>query len=50
MQMMIHQDGSVLIPMFANNVYATGKDIGHGKLAERAGLDSSRAIERWWKI
>ncbi|SHJ90471.1 peptide/nickel transport system substrate-binding protein [Shimia gijangensis] len=48
MQRLISEEGSVIIPMFASNVYAISDGIQHGELEPRWALDTRRCAERWW--
>jgi peptide/nickel transport system substrate-binding protein len=48
MQRIVSDEGSVLIPMFNNYVFATSKKIGHGPMGANWGLDGNRGMERWW--
>ena len=48
MQDIVANQGGVVIPMFANYVFATNKDIGHGELASNWDMDGERWMSRWW--
>ena len=48
MQLIVRDHGGVVIPMFANNVFAISNKIGHGKIQPLWELDSHRASVRWW--
>lgn len=48
MQVILNQDGGVIIPMFASYVFATTDAIGHGEFASNWDLDGERWMERWW--
>lgn len=48
MQAILRDDGGVIVPMFANYVFATRENIGHGELASNWDLDGERWMERWW--
>jgi peptide/nickel transport system substrate-binding protein len=50
MQVLVSNEGSVLIPMFASNVYAISTGIGHGQIEARWPLDTRRCCERWWRV
>lgn len=50
MQRLITDEGSVIIPMFANDVYAVSTAIGHGELQILWPLDTRRCAERWWRV
>ena len=49
MQLLVRDDGGVVIPMFASYVMGLSDAIGH---PEQVGanwtLDGFRAVERWW--
>ncbi|RUW54074.1 ABC transporter substrate-binding protein [Mesorhizobium sp. M1A.F.Ca.ET.072.01.1.1] len=48
MQSICRDDGGEVIPVFANNVSAVSKKIGHQKIASNWDLDGFRCPERWW--
>jgi len=48
MQAILREDGGVIVPMFANYVFATRDNIGHGEFASNWDLDGERWMERWW--
>ncbi|MDF1790960.1 MAG: ABC transporter substrate-binding protein [Thalassobaculaceae bacterium] len=48
MQLILNQDGGVIIPMFASYVFATTDAIGHDAFGSNWDLDGSRWMERWW--
>jgi peptide/nickel transport system substrate-binding protein len=48
MQLIVRDEGGVLVPMFNNYVFATSSKIGHGKMGANWGLDGNRGMERWW--
>lgn len=49
MQHIVSNDGSVVIPLFANHVHATVNKIAHPDLLSGVWeLDGGRCIERWW--
>jgi peptide/nickel transport system substrate-binding protein len=48
MQDIVANDGGVIIPMFANYVFAVGDDVAHGDLASNWDMDGERWMERWW--
>ncbi|MDJ1006275.1 MAG: ABC transporter substrate-binding protein [Paracoccaceae bacterium] len=49
-QMLIHDDGGSIIPMFANHIMAVSKNIGHSEdVAANWELDGAKAPERWWR-
>ncbi|RWO53170.1 ABC transporter substrate-binding protein [Mesorhizobium sp.] len=48
MQSICRDDGGEVIPVFANNVSAVSKKIGHKKIGSNWDLDGFRCVERWW--
>jgi peptide/nickel transport system substrate-binding protein len=48
MQRLCSDDGGAIIPAFANYVFATRTNVGHGRLAASWDLDGVRCTERWW--
>lgn len=48
LQKILHEDGSVVIPMIANIVDAASDRIGFNPVAGNVELDGLRACERWW--
>lgn len=48
LQKILHDDGSVVIPMIANIVDAASDKIGFNPVAGNVELDGLRACERWW--
>ncbi|MER9890045.1 ABC transporter substrate-binding protein [Mesorhizobium sp. M0114] len=48
MQSICRDDGGEIIPVFANNVSALSRKIGHTKIASNWDLDGFRCGERWW--
>ena len=50
-QELVSDDGGALIPMFANNIHAVSKEIGHPeKLAGNWEFDGNKNAERWWFV
>ena len=48
MQAIVNEDGGAIIPMFANYVFATGKDIAvSDSMASNWDMDGERWMERW---
>jgi peptide/nickel transport system substrate-binding protein len=47
-QQILRDEGSVVIPMFSDFVFATSSKIAHGDLAHNSDLDGRRLGERWW--
>lgn len=49
MQQLIHDESGAIIPMFANNTWASKSTLKHqANLASHRDLDDFRCIERWW--
>ncbi|MBB3064161.1 ABC transporter substrate-binding protein [Limibacillus halophilus] len=48
MQLLVHSDGGVVIPLFANDVFAVSDKVGHGDLANNLEVDGRMFFERWW--
>jgi len=48
MQALTRDEGGVIVPLFANDVFATSDKIGHGDLANNLEIDGRKFIERWW--
>ncbi len=49
MQTIVHNDGGVVVPMFANYVFAMADKVKHrDKMAANWGLDGNKGLERWW--
>ncbi|MFT5220093.1 MAG: peptide/nickel transport system substrate-binding protein [Gammaproteobacteria bacterium] len=50
-QTLVSDDGGSLIPMFANNIHAVSKKIGHDeKVAGNWEFDGNKSAERWWFV
>jgi len=49
MQQLVHDDGGVIVLMFANFVSAHSKGIAHGELNTNLDTDGGFLFERWWK-
>ena len=47
-QKIIRDEGGVVIPLFANYIEATTKNVGYENPAGNWELDGNRAAERWW--
>ena len=48
-QALVSDDGGSLIPMFANNIHALSKKLGHpAKVAGNWENDGNKSAERWW--
>ena len=51
MQTIVHNEGGVVVPCFANNVDAASTALGMpDKLAGNWELDGARSMERWWFV
>ena len=49
MQQIVHDQGGVVVPMFANYVDAASTELVHGPVIGNAWqMDGSRLTERWW--
>ncbi|WP_259779546.1 ABC transporter substrate-binding protein [Aestuariispira ectoiniformans] len=48
MQELVYNDGSTIIPMYANYVDGRSAKIARGNLASNRFLDGWKCIERWW--
>ncbi|MEM8758728.1 MAG: ABC transporter substrate-binding protein [Pseudomonadota bacterium] len=49
-QLLIHDDGGSIVPMFANHIMGVSKNIGHSDdVAANWELDGAKAPERWWR-
>lgn len=48
MQALVSEDAGVVLPMFANFVFANSTKIAHGKFASNFDCDGERWMERWW--
>ncbi|MEM7060323.1 MAG: ABC transporter substrate-binding protein [Pseudomonadota bacterium] len=48
MQVLVHEDGGLVAPMFASYVSAITKNVQHGDMASNWSLDGERWTERWW--
>lgn len=47
MQEILHNDGGVIVPMFASYVFATSDKVVHGDFGSNWDLDGERWMERW---
>ena len=48
MQQILRDDGGVILPFFANDVFAISDKIGHGELSSNYDVDGRMYFERWW--
>lgn len=48
-QMLIHDDGGAIVPMFANYIMGLNKKVAHSEdVAANWEFDGAKAAERWW--
>lgn len=50
MQILLRDEGSVIVPMFGNSIHARNDKIAHGDLSWVRGFDGRRILERWWMV
>ncbi len=48
MQLIVRDEGGVVVPMFNNYVMGLSKKIAHEEMGANWAFDGFRAIERWW--
>jgi len=48
MQEIVRDDGGTIIPVYAQYVFASRKNVAHGPLAANRDLDGWKEMERWW--
>lgn len=48
MQLLLRDEGGVIIPVFADYIDGIRNEIGHGTIASNWDLDGLRVAERWW--
>jgi len=48
MQKIVSDEGGVVIPMFANYVFAMSEKVQHDVMAANMDLDGEKGMERWW--
>jgi peptide/nickel transport system substrate-binding protein len=48
MQEILHEEGSTVIPVFADELYAHSDKLAHGQLASNWEMDGFHLVERWW--
>jgi peptide/nickel transport system substrate-binding protein len=49
MQKIVSDEGGVVVPMFANYVFALSNKIGHDEnMSAEKNLDGTKGMERWW--
>ncbi|WP_036765584.1 ABC transporter substrate-binding protein [Paracoccus pantotrophus] len=51
MQILVHDDGGAVIPMFTNHLWATRQNVGRpADVASNWEMDGLRCVERWWVV
>ena len=48
MQLIVRDEGGVVVPMFNNYVFAMSTKVEHGTMAGNGDLDGGKYMERWW--
>lgn len=48
MQRILRDDGGVVVPFFANDVFAVSDKIGFGQISNNYEVDGRLFLERWW--
>ena len=48
MQLLVRDEGGVVVPMFNNYVMGLSKKLAHEEVGANWGFDGFRAVERWW--
>jgi len=48
MQRIVHDEGGVIIPVFANNIEVANQKVRFENPAGNWEMDGYRAAERWW--
>jgi len=48
MQRMLRDDGGLILPFFADDVFAISTKVGHGQLSSNYEVDGRLYLERWW--
>ena len=48
MQLILNQEGGVVVPAYANDVGAASTGLAHGDIGNVWAMDSARIAERWW--
>jgi peptide/nickel transport system substrate-binding protein len=48
MQQIVRDEAGTVVPLFANDVFATNDKIRHGELANNNEVDGRMFFERWW--
>lgn len=48
LQLLVRDQGGAVIPLFANDVFATSDKVAHGQLANNYEVDGRMFFDRWW--
>jgi peptide/nickel transport system substrate-binding protein len=48
MQLLVRDEGGVVIPVFTSYVFAMADKVQHGPMWGNWDLDGLRLVERWW--
>ncbi|MHC8509953.1 MAG: ABC transporter substrate-binding protein [Rhodospirillales bacterium] len=48
MQVIVSDEGGVVVPMFNNYIFAARENVKHGQLSAAGDLDGDKCAERWW--
>ncbi|GAB5467154.1 MAG: ABC transporter substrate-binding protein [Rhodospirillales bacterium] len=48
MQLILNEDGGVILPFFASDLFAVSDRVGHGALSGSYEVDGRMFFERWW--
>ena len=48
MQLLVRDEGGVVVPMYNNYVFAMSTKVQHGPMGGNGDLDGSKFMERWW--
>ncbi len=48
MQKLLRDDGGVILPFFADDVFAISSKVGHNQLSSNYEVDGRLYLERWW--
>ena len=50
LQMILRDEGGMIVHLFPNNVLARNDKVNHGELASDRPLDGRHILERWWMV
>ena len=50
LQMILRDEGGIIVPLFANDVLARTDKVNHGDLSSDRGFDGRHILERWWVV